>query len=197
MSSILGARPFCGGKSHLVTEQLRCRRRVLRVESLESRYALSSVAALGLEECASGSVATYEEAPAIEGQVVSEPAAEDPVMGPIEADAYYSAVETAVQSEPTAVAEGEAAGIPVIDQFEVDSSTMYWFVSGHITDDDGAMAGYVVRFGGLLEGHSTTALPDGSFFFYTMMPPGTTGTVEAVATDPTGLESNTALFTVG
>ena len=86
--------------------------------------------------------------------------------------------------ETIEVTVGEVNEPPVLDAFEVDSSTSYWYISGHVSDEQIEMFGHVVRLGGLLEGVQLDLLPDGSFFYYTLMPPGTTISVEPSAASP-------------
>ncbi len=190
MSLNVGPGPFWSWKPRLNARRILksvSGRRALRMESLESRYALSTT--LGFEECAAGSAEiAHDETPAItDTETVGE--LEENVAGPIEADTYYATIGSESTSGWTAAPEGEASGAPVIDRFEVTHSSMYLYVTGHVTDDNIPQGGFVVRFGGVLEGHQTSVMPDGTFYFYRTLAPGTTGMVSAVAIDETGLVS--------
>ena len=163
------------------------RRRRLQLECLDSRHALSSIVGLESEPCpdVGAEVASERAATVIDPATAEVQAAPGEFVGPLEADAYFAAVDAA----PSIQAEGEAAGAPEIDRFEVEDGPLFLFITGHVTDDQLPEVGCIIRFGGLLEGQITATLPDGSFFYYTILPPGASGTITAVAVDSLGLVS--------
>ena len=165
----------------------RQRRRVLPWETLEARYALSSMV-LESDPCVTAAVeVTYDESTLLATPADSETATDGNLVGPLEADAYYESLDAAPAAKIEA--EGEALSPPVIDRFDVDLANGFLLVTGHVSDDVIAIVGYVVRFGDLLEGHIAIPMPNGFFHYYTPMAPGTIGMVSAVATDNTGLLS--------
>ncbi len=62
--------------------------------------------------------------------------------------------------------------------------------------DDAPVAGLTIRFGGIIDGKTTTVNADGTFELIVELPPGTNGTATAQTTDGDGLDSNVAVTTV-
>ncbi|HUE70238.1 MAG TPA: hypothetical protein VMP01_05055 [Pirellulaceae bacterium] len=191
-----GVRPSRGGKPHGSSQSLAWARRncrTLRVEALESRYLLSTMAAFDGDPCPLEPLDAAAEEPVAAGEPSVDTLADgdDGFVGPLELDAYYASLDTAQADAATIQAEGESVGAsPVLEKLTGIFDSGYWILSGYVTDDVDPVAGKVY-FGEDLEGAFTDLMPDGSFSHYTAMPPGTSGTVSAVAKDADGNLSNT------
>lgn len=190
-----GVRPSRGGKPHGSSQSLASARRncrTLRIEALESRYVLSTMPAFDGDPCPLEPLDAAAEEPvaAVEpsGDTVAD--GDDGFVGPLEQDAYFDSLDAAQADAPTIQAEGESGGAPVLERLTGTSNSMYWILSGYVTDDVDPVYGRVY-FGEDLEGHFTDLMPDGSFSYYTFIAPGTAGTVSAFAKDADGNLSNT------
>ncbi len=169
--------------------------RALRLEALESRFALSSIATIDGASCLPEAEAdTTQQSAVIATAPISASIAEtDEFVGPLEADSYYASLESTTPTTPTTIAEGEWVGTPpVLDSLNGSVNGMYWILSGHVTDDQPSST--MVSFGGELAGNSTMVMSDGTFHFYYPMPPGSGGIVTAVAVDTQGNMSNMRSF---
>jgi hypothetical protein len=165
------------------------RRWSLRFEQLSSRQLLAGdVEAPSEKGALSGEVALVAPPPGesggalvapIPGEPTKAPAAESPLWGNAGRATTQNAENGYGQFYPPAIADftgGENYGA--------------WTFTGEVLDDK-AVEGLVVRFGGLLEGHSTVVGADGRFSFTHVFPPNTTGVVTAIVTDSDGLNSET------
>jgi hypothetical protein len=166
-------------------------RRTLSLEALESRYALSTIVELNNVPCIPESSESVDVEQAATMDTVAD--AEGAIVGPLEADSYYSLLNAPTEEPVKIQAEGEASSVPVIDQFSGRTTMNYWIVSGHVTDDSVCR----VYFGDSLEGHFVDTLPDGSFTYYTYKLPGLSGTVTAFAIDRDGNQSNLVTTFIG
>ena len=170
-----------------------CFRRALALESLETRLALSTVTESSLDPCPADLAESefVESTSAVELSTHGETSGSEQsdFVGPLEVDAYFeciSAVEPAL-----ATAEGEAASTapPTLWSFTSDRTAVYWVFTGTVSDDVNP-ANCRVYFDGILSGQSAAVSPDGTFWHYTLYIPGITATVNAVARDSQGNESN-------
>lgn len=78
---------------------------------------------------------------------------------------------------------------PIIQNYEaVPLPDDVWLFRGTVVDENpGVMQ---IRFGGLLDGHTTTVESDGSFEYAEIFQPGQEGLVSAITTDELGVDSN-------
>lgn len=167
--------------------------RRLRMETLETRYALSSLTTIDSDAC----LPVEEEQEAVASTVsVSDPApaesGKEVFVGPLEADAYYQSLAEAESELPAQ--EGEetdstTSGDPTIWTFHVTYDGNYWIVAGELTDDkDPSYCTVKLYYDGTLQPIQLDVLPDGSFMHYAIEQPGSV--VSAVATDADGNTSN-------
>ena len=96
-------------------------------------------------------------------------------------------LESSVGNTTTSNSYGNAA--PSISELSCTTVPNGYLFDGQVNDDE-ALDGIEIEFGGLLAGHSTTVDADG-YFTYTHDPQGT-GNVTAVATDSHGADSDEA-----
>jgi hypothetical protein len=89
-----------------------------------------------------------------------------------------------------------SSGLPVILDFacHVEDGNL-WVFTGRVNDE--YPEGLTIRFGGLLQGHTTTVQADGTFSFTIILEPGTSGTVTAITTDWWGQDSEMEYCFVG
>jgi hypothetical protein len=167
--------------------------RSLRLETLETRYALSSLTTMDPSAClpvedeqlaVATAISDSTEAPA------ESEAAE--FVGPLEADAYFQSLS---ETEPAStVQEGEdteetTKTSPTIWTFGVSYDGNYWIVAGELTDDNVLECRVNLTFDGVLQTPALEVMPDGSFIQYLTQHPGSV--VSADAIDGDGNTSNT------
>lgn len=176
----------------LLRKSRRTRRR-LRIETLETRYALSSLTTIDPDSC----LPVEDEQEAVESTVsVSDPAPaegeEEVFVGPLEADVYYESLAESESELPAQ--EGEdtgttTSGDPTIWTFSVSYDGNYWIIAGELTDDkDPSYCTVALYYDGVLQSLTLDVLSDGSFMHYEITSPGSV--VSGVATDADGNTSN-------
>ena len=143
------------------------------VEAPSEEVALSEVALIAPAQVESGGV---QMAP-IPGESTKALAVESPLWGDGGSATTQNAENGYGQFYPPAIAD-----------FTGGENFGGWTFTGEVIDDK-AVEGLVVRFGGLLEGHSTVVGANGRFSFTHVFPPNTTGVVTAIVTDSDGLNS--------
>ncbi len=86
---------------------------------------------------------------------------------------------------------------PVIDWFMIsEGPACYYEFFGYVSDPDNSTEGYVVQFGGIVEGEGLTATVgvDGSFDEFFFLPNIQSGVVTADTEDPQAAPAETAAY---